>query len=168
MPVKTVCQCCKKYYYVRLCNLQITRFCSRGCAAQGLKRRKEYICQTCNCIFYRIPSREKYYPIKFCSHRCTALSRKGNKAAGWVDGRTVDNDGYYRVFHPEIENSQAKGYILEHRYVMQQELGRLMEENEIVHHINGNKLDNRIGNLELMTRSQHMRLHNHLRKINST
>lgn len=48
----------------------------------------------------------------------------------------------------------------EHRYLIEQHLGRKLTTDEVVHHKNGNKLDNRIGNLEVMTKSEHARLHN--------
>ena len=44
-----------------------------------------------------------------------------------------------------------------HRWLMEQELGRKLRSDEVVHHINENKLDNDINNLEVLSKSEHAR-----------
>lgn len=50
-------------------------------------------------------------------------------------------------------------YVLEHRIVMENHLGRILTPEEVVHHIDGNKKNNVIENLELMDRLDHIFLH---------
>lgn len=47
-----------------------------------------------------------------------------------------------------------------HRHIMQEHLGRKLDINEVVHHIDGNTLNNELSNLQVMSRSEHSRLHN--------
>ena len=58
--------------------------------------------------------------------------------------------------HPKRTKNR---YVLLHRIIMENYLGRLLEDNEVVHHIDYNKLNNKIPNLELMLRIEHIKLH---------
>lgn len=50
-------------------------------------------------------------------------------------------------------------FVYEHRWLMEQKIGRKLEKNEHVHHINGDPKDNRIENLEILSNSDHAKTH---------
>lgn len=83
--------------------------------------------------------------------RCQkACPRPGDQHFCWKGGRIVNRSGYVEIYCPNHPNQRKHTkYILEHRLVMEKHLGRYLHPDEVVHHIDGNKLNNDISNLEL-------------------
>lgn len=83
--------------------------------------------------------------------------RKNNN---YHKGYIITKSGYKMVKapidHPKKNN---KGYIREHILVMEQHIGRYLENDEVVHHIDRNKMNNDISNLQLMTDYEHKKIH---------
>lgn len=72
-------------------------------------------------------------------------------------------DGYICVYYPDHINSTKDGYIMEHHLVMEKHIGRPIQKDEVVHHINSIRNDNRLENLQLMTQKEHASYHMSMR-----
>ena len=80
----------------------------------------------------------------------------------WLnEGRRVNivDSPYIHVYVPEHPNTPSNRSMLEHRLIVERKIGRLLESYEVVHHRNGIKTDNRLENLEVLTREEHSRAH---------
>ena len=111
------------------------RFCSVKCD-RATKSPPVKPCQRCQ----KPVSRP--WAQKFCSRTCAQRFKSVDPVAT-----------RYRIL--KINGRK----IAEHRYVMEQFLGRPLRTDEIVHHLNEDKLDNRLENLELTTAAEHGRHH---------
>lgn len=94
-------------------------------------------CKKCNKQFKQTRGKQKY-----CSRNCYHTHNSG-KNHYFYKGGSINKAGY-RVISINGER------ILEHRHIMEQHLGRKLLSNEVIHHINEDKIDNRIENLELL------------------
>lgn len=81
----------------------------------------------------------------------------------WRGGRSVMTNGYIEVWldpaDPLFSMAGKDGYVYEHRLVVARHLGRCLTSDEEVHHLNGNKHDNDLGNLELLSKGEHAARH---------
>ena len=92
--------------------------------------------------------------ISIRARKNSIKARVGKAGGNNKGGRIYDKFGYVQVWKPKHPNCKTAGYIHEHRFVMSEYLGRPLRKGENVHHINGNRADNRIENLELWTTVQ--------------
>lgn len=72
--------------------------------------------------------------------------------AHWRGGSYLDKNGYRLIM---VDGK----YEFEHRVVAAKFLGRPLKSEEIIHHVNHDRLDNRVENLSIVTRSEHMLIH---------
>lgn len=93
----------------------------------------------------------------------SSLGRKPNPHAppSYTGGRTyIDQRGYVQEKVPDHPKCSSQGYVQQHRLVAEKKVGRYLSGLEIVHHLNGQRDDNRPENLEILsTRSDHGRVH---------
>lgn len=86
-------------------------------------------------------------------------NRRGPLHPAWRGGKRHTTNGYVMIRNTNHPYATSDGYIMEHRLVMEEVLGRYLELDEIVHHKNGDRKDNRPENLQVTTKLQHYKEH---------
>ncbi len=147
------CVVCKKIFWTHISPAGIAsgrgKVCSMECKHKlnGIQKTKgEYRkCKRCGNDFWSRPSEDRRNCVRsYCSRKCQCPTERG---------KAISTDGYYEISRKKV-----------HRLIMEEHLGRKLLPTEIVHHINFDKLDNRLENLQIVTRSEHNKIHKFLRK----
>jgi hypothetical protein len=87
--------------------------------------------------------------------------KKGSQHPKWNHNCLISSTGYKLIrVGKEHPLGDPNGYCKEHNLIICSAIGKILKKNEIVHHINGDKLDNRLKNLKIMTISEHNKIHN--------
>lgn len=115
----------------------------------------QYKCIICGKIFISSPCRKKQTCSRQCGGKLKSRIYLKEKHWNWNGGKYIDKNGYIRILSPNHPFAMSDGYVREHRLIMEQKLGRYLMPLEDVHHINRNKQDNRIENLELIPHYKH-------------
>lgn len=134
-------------------------YCSRACQKATFRITRP--CLNCGKPVEILRSEaEKYGRGLYCSLSCRSQQTQfGEANPVWKRGYSPNRTGYLR------SGLKASKNIFLHRLVAEQMLGRPLLASEVVHHRDGDKTNNAPENLEVMSRSDHLRLHHRLRRM---
>ena len=127
--------------------VKLRRFCSIKCSNNSPTTKKK-ISDSLTGIKRSEKTRKK-----------TSVARTGKGNGQWKGGKWENQHGYVFVKSHNHPNRNANNYVTEHRLVVEKHIGRYLDCNEVVHHINGIRNDNNIDNLIIMTQGDHTRHH---------
>jgi hypothetical protein len=103
------------------------------------------MCKSCyRKVHYVEHERDRRYPDGISKERESPVGTRKERGS----------DGYIDIKVPKGYSTSSRDWVKEHRYVMEQHLGRKLEDFENVHHKNGNRKDNDLNNLELWVTKQ--------------
>jgi hypothetical protein len=134
------------------------KFCNRACYNLRNGETKHLPCEVCGEPCRRTPFRQRISKHVFCSMTCREVVFHGRSAPRAHSNRTVNSDGYAIAVIGDVRG-------LEHVLIAEKSLGRKLWPKEVVHHINGDKLDNRPENLLVCSQSMHRRIHDQMSRL---
>jgi len=149
------CVFCYQTFYVQKCRLKVNaRFCSQQCYWKWMKGKPN---KSLTKFKKGNPKPKNAYVFP-----------KGAKHPNWKDGKKINLAGYILIRKLNHPFADCDGYIRENRLIAEKCLRRYLTKQEVIHHINGKKDDNRPDNLYLFSsNSAHISFHHKKNKLKS-
>ena len=160
------CPICGVRFYVspkRLIRTKGNIYCSRKCQSDdpknGLKEANRH-CKRCGNPFYAKRGDIDRGYGNYCSKVCSSLSTvpRGPDSVRYR-GQTNNNGYIYSIAPTGHPKATKHGYVPLHTLILEDHIGRYLSDDEVVHHINHIRDDNRIENLQLMNIIEHHKMH---------
>jgi endogenous inhibitor of DNA gyrase (YacG/DUF329 family) len=165
--IKKICPTCNKEFYVFKYRENTARFCSLGCSTTVLKKgHSTWLKGTKGLVkpnsgsFKKglIPWNKGKKGFIPWNKGKKYLAITGDRHPQWKGGIKILS-GYFYAYSPNHPNKSKQGYVALHRLIYEKAHNRFLNADEIIHHVNGNKQDNRIENLYLCSRQEHGKIH---------
>lgn len=185
------CATCGAEFRVPPSRAHKAKYCSNACAGPGRGEEQEIekvavVCKACGKTFYehRCHAGRRLYCSKACQHGSSAylqgLSERssGENNAMWKGGVSNHSEGYLYEHCPEHPFA-SRGYVFAHRLIAESALRTAdptspflialgeqlyLRKDVVVHHKDGDRKNNDISNLQVMSNSDRIRLHNAIRR----
>ena len=93
---------------------------------------------------------------KHTAEHISKTSHSLEKNGRWKGGTRITKDGYKEIKCPSHPNAKKNGYVLEHRMIASNAIGRPLLKSEIIHHIDKDRKNNTLYNLEITNASNHI------------
>lgn len=130
-----------------------------GCCGCGCGEKTRISARTHTCYGH-----VKGQPIKYIMGHQNK-GRNGKSSASWRGGKTITKDGYIRIYNPGHPRA-INGYVLEHVLVAEKALGKALPPKAMVHHIDGNRQNNKPSNLVICESNKYHRwIHQRMRAL---
>lgn len=148
--IYATCKHCGKTFWQYKSNCEgKPKYCSSECYHTASRKVSYGTCEWCGKTFKK---HFENHPQRFCCLECSLEYKRKQRYEHRFESGYVNEYGYRVLCFNGI-------CIPEHIYLMEEKIGRKLNKDECVHHIDGCRSNNNIDNLMLLTKSEHSRLH---------